>query len=368
MNDFCPNYLQHHGILGQKWGVRRFESKGGKLTPAGKARYYGDSDSFKASNGVKVGAPRSKGVEAFRKFQGSKVGSATLNGMAKMNTALASKNNKAFYKSMEYRMRKENEAVRESNQAHKAAMKGEQGEKKGLSDKQKKAIKIGAAVVGTAVVAYGGYKLYQLNKKATEGMSAQFHKQAVANRLSANKLSDLGFDMHDRGFKVARETGHDSGNKLMQLGKSYMNEAGHHKDLADIYDFQANSKKYSIKDKYNYLKKGKVTDSALAKLTKSHIDDEQSVRAGIRTVKDAVKSNVGSTVKGSGYNVIKGKTTAQNMSKDLAKSLGASNSPVKSMNEVFGGTKIKGSKTFIDASKQNDDLVQELLKKNTLKF
>ena len=31
--------LQHHGIKGQKWGVRRFQKKDGSLTPEGKKRY-----------------------------------------------------------------------------------------------------------------------------------------------------------------------------------------------------------------------------------------------------------------------------------------------------------------------------------------
>ena len=31
--------LYHHGIKGQKWGVRRFQNKDGSLTPAGKKRY-----------------------------------------------------------------------------------------------------------------------------------------------------------------------------------------------------------------------------------------------------------------------------------------------------------------------------------------
>lgn len=33
------NYLSHHGILGQKWGIRRFQNKDGSLTSAGKRRY-----------------------------------------------------------------------------------------------------------------------------------------------------------------------------------------------------------------------------------------------------------------------------------------------------------------------------------------
>lgn len=32
------NYIEHHGILGQKWGVRRFQNADGSYTAAGKAK------------------------------------------------------------------------------------------------------------------------------------------------------------------------------------------------------------------------------------------------------------------------------------------------------------------------------------------
>lgn len=32
-------YLVHHGIKGQRWGVRRFQNEDGTLTPAGEKRY-----------------------------------------------------------------------------------------------------------------------------------------------------------------------------------------------------------------------------------------------------------------------------------------------------------------------------------------
>lgn len=32
-------YIEHHGIRGQKWGIRRYQNKDGTRTPAGKKRY-----------------------------------------------------------------------------------------------------------------------------------------------------------------------------------------------------------------------------------------------------------------------------------------------------------------------------------------
>lgn len=34
------NYIYHHGVKGQKWGVRRYQYADGTYTPAGKKRYY----------------------------------------------------------------------------------------------------------------------------------------------------------------------------------------------------------------------------------------------------------------------------------------------------------------------------------------
>ena len=39
-------YLEHHGIKGQKWGIRRYQNPDGSLTEAGKKRYLNADGSY----------------------------------------------------------------------------------------------------------------------------------------------------------------------------------------------------------------------------------------------------------------------------------------------------------------------------------
>lgn len=60
-------YLAHHGILGQKWGIRRYQNKDGSLTPEGKARY---------GSNFEKGVPKQmlkKAVSDYNKRTGSNV-------------------------------------------------------------------------------------------------------------------------------------------------------------------------------------------------------------------------------------------------------------------------------------------------------
>lgn len=66
-------YLQHHGILGQKWGVRRFQNADGSYTNAGKKRRYTGSTS------------KSKTISRPRGYV-NKDGSLTPSGIAKYGT------------------------------------------------------------------------------------------------------------------------------------------------------------------------------------------------------------------------------------------------------------------------------------------
>lgn len=63
------NFLSHYGIKGQKWGVRRYETEGGKLTKAGKTRYKQD---------VKIGKTASKLASDASKIGNNKLKSKTV--------------------------------------------------------------------------------------------------------------------------------------------------------------------------------------------------------------------------------------------------------------------------------------------------
>lgn len=57
------NEIYHHGILGQKWGVRRYQNKDGSLTPAGKRKAAKMKEEYTALTGKRLIRKPTKKVE-----------------------------------------------------------------------------------------------------------------------------------------------------------------------------------------------------------------------------------------------------------------------------------------------------------------
>lgn len=69
LNDVYNSELYHHGILGQKWGVRRYQNSDGSLTDAGQAR-YSKRDQRKAKRAAIKAEKRADKLERQKNWKG----------------------------------------------------------------------------------------------------------------------------------------------------------------------------------------------------------------------------------------------------------------------------------------------------------
>ena len=205
--------LYHHGIKGQKWGVRRFQNADGSLKSAGKKRYNERPDTVKKAKIPYLTRMRRKhagpgiyvGTKAHQ-LSGAKRDLSKLDRGEHLSVGLTKKRQAALDK----RDRK----LLEKKISKLEGDKNEASEKKGLTDKQKKALKIGAAVAATALAAYGAKKLSDYAKdkafeKAYErGSNATLkfmNKYDTANAVSNFKTRHVDgefFKTNERGDKM----------------------------------------------------------------------------------------------------------------------------------------------------------------------
>ena len=158
--------LQHHGIKGQRWGVRRFQNKDGSLTPAGRRR-YDEPNKGRKSNGeritvegqtFKVYGNRSSNksyvdkIEKKAKNMGYKVERESKPNTQKPKEHTIPKNKSMHRLQLEEKYRKEGLSPKEAEQAAAKRIKSE-------------AIVAGAAALTVgACVAYAKYKGYTTDK------------------------------------------------------------------------------------------------------------------------------------------------------------------------------------------------------------
>lgn len=140
-NIFYPDYLMHYGVKGMKWGHRkRYYDASGNLNARGIKKY--------AQKGYAQDSYNSNKTRAGKVYD--KVTNAHNYGGKMMYNMSSNKANKARAEKYVADQQAKKEAA--NSPEAKAARK----------EKAKKAAKVGAAVAGTALAAYGAYKVHNM--------------------------------------------------------------------------------------------------------------------------------------------------------------------------------------------------------------
>lgn len=161
------NYLAHHGVKGMKWGVRRYQNKDGGLTYAGRKHLL--KEEYKSA---KKAADRqyTKAAETWDKTT---------------NRGVIS--NKKADKALDDAADKwavERKSAKQSYKQQKSEMKKAYKQSDEYKAKRKKAIKIGAAVAGTTLAAYGAYKVSQVVRDKNMSIAYEAGQKSVQRNIN----------------------------------------------------------------------------------------------------------------------------------------------------------------------------------------
>lgn len=194
--------LYHFGVKGQKWGVRRYQNTDGSYKSGAEGRYDGDgSNSPKRTLKGNLHRLAASNYNLNARTY-SKLGNKSL---ASMNKAAANRSLKKAQAADEAAAKKRSDKLAakqqkrdekaaakdqkrlaaETKRAEKAAAKEQKaGSGLHLSDRQKKALKVGAAVGATVLAAYGAKKLYDHVDATNKG-------KLLAKKLLSDNNGDM---------------------------------------------------------------------------------------------------------------------------------------------------------------------------------
>lgn len=212
--------LYHHGIKGQKWGVRRFQKKDGSLTPAGRKRYDDGGSSQKKQKEYKV--PKNKSLHRLK---------------------------------IEEKYKAQGMSEKEAEQAASKRIRGEQ-------------FAVGAAAVTVAAcVAYNKYKNYNADKVLK---NVEFHRILETNNPDASVREGARYVSYKNNDKMKYRGLYGN-----ELKKKIEGEKGALKIESDMARIRGES---FNPDSYKALKDKKIYDMTIKSKNDIKVASEKRAR------------------------------------------------------------------------------------------